>query len=461
MSRDNKPDAESLSPTQFVLMLHSIPHLGEKTLTRLLHHNAQNRLSPDACLALSSEEWHIRYALDPRSLAYLNAHRDALLLQSGELARTVRQVGLHVLTPQSLTYPDRLERFDDSPPPILYALGNLALLDQSRPDQSRQISVNEPASSRIAEPSDEQYAQNAKAGLPEPEEYEELEQQETKQQEAQQQKSIQSERAPKKKLTNRELYNISTAPRIAAIISPVPTYQNTSGKASQTIIPAIAPRLKIRTKLDASLEIKAEAKSNLAAGKSQAEIDSETKTSSDSGTAAGFRPFLFSVAVSNGATAAVLTRQDEIAEKLVACGCVPVTGHDRPAYKRLALSAQRLNRPTIYVMDRGLREALGPAFDRPPFSAARIRDTVFDAKRDLALSSFRLDDHALGGNNRRRDRIIYALADVIIALDVRAGGSMVAECLRAHAQGRIVWVAEGGRDGNEELRQAGCPSLPS
>ena len=113
-------------------------------------------------------------------------------------------------------------------------------------------------------------------------------------------------------------------------------------------------------------------------------------------------------------------------------------------------------------MDRGLREALGPDLDRPPFTAARNpRDTVFAADRDLALSPFRLDDHALGANNRRRDRVIYALADLIIALDTRAGGGMVAECLRAHRQGRMVWVADGGRDGNDELRRAGCPPIPA
>ncbi len=103
---------------------------------------------------------------------------------------------------------------------------------------------------------------------------------------------------------------------------------------------------------------------------------------------------------------------------------------------------------------------LGPAFDRPPFAEARIRETVFDTVRDLALSPFRLDDHAIGANLRRRDRMLYALADLIIALDVRAGGGMAAECLRAHEQGRMVWVAAGGRDGNAALREAGCTGMP-
>ena len=292
---------EMFGMTRFVLLLHSIPYLGEKTLTRLLHHNAQQRLTPEACLALSPEEWGARYDLDPRALTYLAENRDALLAQSETLAQTARKVDLHVLTPQSLTYPDRLERFDDSPPPILYGLGNLGLL-------------NGPAST-------------------------------------------------------------------------------------------------------------------------------------------------FSIAVSNGAAPATLTEQDRIAAEYVERGSVPVTGHDRPAYKRLALVAQRQNRSTIYVLDRGLREALGPAFDRPLFAAARIRDAVFDSARDLVLSPFRLDDHSLGEHNRRRDRMIFALADLIIALDVRAGGGMITECLHAHSQGRPVLVVDSGREGNAELLKAGCGKL--
>ena len=121
--------------------------------------------------------------------------------------------------------------------------------------------------------------------------------------------------------------------------------------------------------------------------------------------------FTFSIAVSNGASAESLARLDQLATELSAAGGVPVTGHDRTPYKRMALAAQRLNRPTIYVLDRGLREALGPEFDRPPFAAARIRDAFFDRERDLALSPFRLDDHSLGANNRRRDALIFALSD--------------------------------------------------
>jgi predicted Rossmann fold nucleotide-binding protein DprA/Smf involved in DNA uptake len=276
---------------------------------RLLRLNAQQRLTPEACLALTTEEWQRRYALRPQAAAYLCDHRAELLAHSAELARRVRAHSLHVLTIENAAYPHRLERFDDAPPPILYALGQLALLEP------------------------------------------------------------------------------------------------------QEIRPAAR--------------------------------------------------FTFTVAVSNDASPASLTRQDEIATALVQAGGIPVTGHDRMPYQRLALAAQRLNRSILYIFDRGLREALGPEFDRPPFAAARIREAVFDPERDLALSPFRLDDHGLGANNRRRDRLVFALSDMVIALDVRASGGMVSECRRALESGRPVYVAEGGRDGNETLRRAGCPLLPS
>lgn len=307
MNRDSRNGEPSLSPNQFVLLLHSVPHLGEKALARLLRLNAQNRITPEACLTLPADEWRRRYEMHPKAAAYLSEHRGTLLAQSAELARVARAHPLHILTLASAAYPDRLERFDDAPPPILYALGNLALLEKQ---------------------------------------------------------------------------------------------------------------------------------------------DAPTQ-------------FTFTVAVSNGAPPASLTRMEEIAAALSQAGGVPVTGHDRLPYQRLALAAQRQNRPILYVFDRGLREALGPEFDRPPFAAARIREAVFVPERDLAVSPFRLDDHGLGANNRRRDRLIFALSDVIIAADVRAGGGMSGECLRALGQGRPVYVVEGGREGNASLRTAGCELLPN
>lgn len=296
------PDGvHTFSATRFLLFLHSVPYLGEKTLTRMLRWNALHRVTPEECLALTPAEWQTRYDLDPRAVASLRDHRETLLAQSAELLRALHAHPLHLLTVESRTYPARLERYDDAPPPILYALGNAALL------QDREM--------------------------------------------------------------------------------------DTSGR------------------------------------------------------------FTFTTALSNGATAASLAKQEEIAAVLVEAGGIPVTGHDRTPYKRLALVAQRQNRSICYVLDRGLREALGPQFDRPPFAAARIRDAVFEVTRDVAVSPFRLDDHMLGSNNRRRDRMVFALADLVVAVDVAPGGGMEAECRRAQEQGKPLIIASGGREGNARLRE--------
>ena len=293
--------AETISPTQFALLLHSVPHVGEKALTRLLHQITTQKLTPEAFLALSEKELKTKLELRPQAIAHLMAHRETLLTESAERLRTFRAHNVHVLTAESPSYPYGLERYDDAPPPVLYALGNLKRLDES---------------------------------------------------------------------------------------------------------------------------------------------------------------FTFAIATSNGATVESMQKQDALVSALSLAGGVVLTGHDRTAYQRAALAAQRNNRPIVYVFDRGLRDALGPDFDRPPFAAARIRDLLFDTERDLALSPFRLDDHAIGANLRRRDRLIFALADVIIAHDVSAGGGMAAECLRAIEQKRKVFVSEGGRDGNAALREAGAVVLP-
>jgi predicted Rossmann fold nucleotide-binding protein DprA/Smf involved in DNA uptake len=296
-----------MSPTQFLLLLHSVPHLGEKALARLLRLAAQQRLTPDKFLAMSRDELQDRCELHPDAAQALEQERDLLVARSAESARSLRAHGVHLLSVESATYPTRLIRNEDAPPPLLYAHGTLAPLDYD-------------------------YA---------------------------------AER------------------------------------------------------------------------------------------------FTFTLAVSNGADARSLDRLDALASELSAAGGIPVTGHDRAPYQRLALAAQRRGGPTIYVLDRGLREALGPQFDRPPFAAARIRDAAFDVARDLALSPFRLDDHGIGANNRKRDAIVFALSDVIVALDVRAGGEMADACVRAAGRNRPVFVAADGRDGCAALLARGCAPLPT
>jgi hypothetical protein len=303
--RPSNTPPSAVTATQFILLLHSVPDIGEKTLTRLLTIISQQRLTPAACLAFSASEWRRKFGLKSNIADTIVSQREKLLEESEANLRRLREHPIEILTVIGAAYPKRLERYDEAPPPILYALGNAALL--------------EPAPMR----------------------------------------------------------------------------------------------------------------------------------------------FTFTIAVSNEATPETLTRQDELADALIELGGVPVTGHDRIPYQRLALAAQRRNRPTFYVFDRGLREALGPSFDLPPFAAARIRDAVFSTDRDLALSSFRLDDHGLGANNRRRDSLVFAMSDVVLALSVRPGGNMAKECLHSRMQGKSVFVCSGPGSSAESLSAMGCDALPS
>ena len=299
----------NLSENQFLLMVHSISQLGEIGLRRLLQKKASLNLSAKQCLDFSQEDWQEKFELKPSVANRIIESKEKLIAQSGELLRNIQEHSVEIITLDNVIYPEVLDRFDESPPPIFYGLGNLSLL------------------------------------------------------------------RPK---------NIT------------PTEDNPTPH------------------------------------------------------------FSFTIAISNDPAEESLKLQDEITESLVKMGGVPITGHDRIPYQRLALAAQRKNCSLFYVMDRGLREALGPNYDRPPFSVARIRDAVFDVKRDVVISPFRLDDHGLGANNRRRDRLIFALADVIIAVDVRAGGEMLKECKKMHTLKKPVFVMTGGREGNDTLRRAEC-----
>ncbi|MDE2125677.1 MAG: hypothetical protein KGJ62_03725 [Armatimonadetes bacterium] len=178
--------------------------------------------------------------------------------------------------------------------------------------------------------------------------------------------------------------------------------------------------------------------------------------------------FTFGVAVSSAvpgsstraAQAGTLQRCDEATSALARLGGVVVTGHNRLPYQRAALAAQRIRTPVVYVIDKGLTNALGPELNHPLFPAARIRDAEFQANIDLALSPFAPSAPFVKDNNRRRDRVLFALCDLVVAGDVKEDGNMLEACLSAHRQRRCVVVLDGGGGGNRRLREAGCLRQP-
>lgn len=154
----------------------------------------------------------------------------------------------------------------------------------------------------------------------------------------------------------------------------------------------------------------------------------------------------FAVACSRGAPHLALEAVDEITQQAIREGGIPVTGHNTPPYQRVALAAIRQEKPSVAVLDRGLLDALGEELNRPLFPAARLYELEFRTDRDLVLSPFPLQAGSLGLHNQRRDELVFALADVVFAVWVRAGGVMERLCLRARELGKRieVWKAPDG-----------------
>lgn len=274
-------------PSRFALLLTCVPHLGERHLAQVLDQWARLRVSVDELLATPAEKLQQEWGLSPQAAEALTEPRRTWWSRFEQLDALVRRHGVQVLTAQHRLYPLALETFCDQPPPVLFALGQMSLL------------------------------------------------------------------------------------------------QN------------------------------------------------------------GWR---FAVACSRGAPHVALEAVDEIAQQAVREGGIPVTGHNTPPYQRVALAAIRQERPSITVLDRGLLEALGEGLNRPLFPAARLYELEFRTDRDVVLSPFPLQAGCLGLHNQRRDELVFALADVVFAVWVRAGGVMERLCLRAKKLGKRieVWKAPDG-----------------
>jgi hypothetical protein len=153
---------------------------------------------------------------------------------------------------------------------------------------------------------------------------------------------------------------------------------------------------------------------------------------------------LFAAANSNGAPEAALSAVDSACETAVEAGWSLVTGHNRPGYQRPALAVRRNGGRIVYVLDRGLLHGFGGDLTRALFPAARIWGPAFDPESDLALSPFPLRAHGIGPANRRRDSVIFALADRIFAAYLKPGGQMEKECLAAAARNQRVLLHTDG-----------------
>lgn len=153
-----------------------------------------------------------------------------------------------------------------------------------------------------------------------------------------------------------------------------------------------------------------------------------------------------------------------VASAAALAGASIVTGHNRPAYQEAALAGKRLQTPVVVALDRGILCAFHGDLSREMFAAARIYGYEFPDGRDLVFSPFRPEDHWVGHHNRMRDALVVALASLVVAVEVRAGGVMHAQCVRAKQCGKRVLVCEPGipwpeASGNAAMIAAGFETV--
>ena len=126
---------QEISRTQFALMLHSVPHLGPKGIARLL---ADSRTIEPLNLAsvrawnMSADTLQREYKLHRESAKCLAERKEELLTSSGEMAAAVDKLGIRVITLLDSDYPSMLLEYQSSPPPVIYAYGNLSLLRERK-----------------------------------------------------------------------------------------------------------------------------------------------------------------------------------------------------------------------------------------------------------------------------------------------------------------------------------------
>src|SRR5215470_2259678 len=124
----------------------------------------------------------------------------------------------------------------------------------------------------------------------------------------------------------------------------------------------------------------------------------------------------------------------------------------KSTHRIAAVTGRAAGAPRLIVLDRGLFAAFHGQPDLDPFGFGPGR-TRFDSRTTLVLSIFRPYDHASPRGGRRRDELIAALGDIVVALSARPGGEVERICLRALDRGQCVLSWQGN---NPALLAAGA-----
>jgi hypothetical protein len=158
---------------------------------------------------------------------------------------------------------------------------------------------------------------------------------------------------------------------------------------------------------------------------------------------------------SRALTEQVVMATMRVVRRAAADGCAVAVGGMKGTHRIAAMAVRASRARRLVVLDRGLFAAFARGLEFDPFGVAPGH-ARFDPGATLVLSSFRAHDHAVPRNGRRRDELIAALGDVVVALSARSGGEIERICLRALDRGQcvLIWQAQ-----NDALLAAGAHPL--
>lgn len=168
---------------------------------------------------------------------------------------------------------------------------------------------------------------------------------------------------------------------------------------------------------------------------------------------------LSSRSVTESSVAATLAVVRAAAEQ----GFTLVGGGMKATYRIAAVAGRAADAPRVIVLDRGVFASFGGQFGQDPFGFGPDR-SMLRLDRTFVLSAFRPMNHAVPHNGRRRDEIVAALADIIVAVHARPGGEIERVCLAAIDRGQSVlsWYGENAglvAAGATVLEAASLPGL--
>ena len=173
------------------------------------------------------------------------------------------------------------------------------------------------------------------------------------------------------------------------------------------------------------------------------------------GNQANLLPPTLAILSSRAVTEHTVSATIQVARVAAREGFTLVAGGMKTTHRIAAVTMRATGTRRTIVLDRGLLAAFGGHLEHDPFGFGPER-ARFDRQTTLALSCFRPTDHAAPRNGRRRDELIAALADIVVAVSARPGGEIERICLRAVDRGHCVLSWQGT---NAALVAAGALSI--